>query len=142
MEHLVPVLPQSPNFQFVSAISEDLLRPLVQAERFLAEDPAVAIAKLRLFAERAAKAVAAYLGFYVVEREDFAETLRMLSYRRVIDQRVADLFHTLRKDGNSAVHAGQASASDALRDLRFAHRIAEWLYRVILDPAFRARQQW
>jgi hypothetical protein len=63
MEHLESALPQSPNFQFLEAIDADLLRPLVQAERFLAEDPAVSIGKLRLFAERSAKVAAAHLGF-------------------------------------------------------------------------------
>ncbi|MEI6876765.1 MAG: type I restriction-modification system endonuclease, partial [Spirochaetota bacterium] len=49
-----------------------------------------------------------------------------------------DLFHTIRKDGNQAVHNGFANAGDALRDLRFAHRIAEWVYRVVRDQMFRA----
>jgi type I restriction enzyme, R subunit len=128
----------SPNFQFLVDIDEGLLAPAIQAERFLCEDPSVAIAKLRLFAERAAKVVAAHLGIYVDEREEFVETLRTLSYHRVFDERLSDLFHTLRKDGNQAVHTGYGSVGDALRDLRFAQRIAEWVYRVIRDPAFRA----
>lgn len=128
----------SPNFQFLKDIDESLLMPAAQAERFIAEDPAVALAKLRLFAERAAKTAAAHLGIYVEEREEFVETLRNLSWRRAFDERLADLFHAIRKDGNQAVHAGYANASDALRDLRYAQRIAEWLYRVVRDPGFRA----
>lgn len=132
----------SPNFQFLEALGPalgpDLLEPVARAERYLPEDPSVAVAKLRLFAERAAKTAAAHLGLYVEEREDFSETLRNLAWRRAFDDRMADLFHALRKDGNRAIHTGRASEPEALRDLRFAHRIAEWLYRVVKDPAFRA----
>ncbi len=138
MDHPGAILPRSPNFQFLSEIDPNLLLPALQAERYISEDPAGAIAKLRLFAERAAKTAAAHLGIYVEEREEFLETLRSLSYRHAYDQRLADLFHTLRKDGNQAVHSGQGGPEDALRDLRFAHRIAEWLYRVVRDPAFTA----
>jgi hypothetical protein len=72
----------SPNFQFLESLDEQLLMPALQAERYLAEDPAVAIGKLRLFAERAAKIAAAHLGIYVEERGDFVETLRILSWHR------------------------------------------------------------
>ncbi len=131
-------MPHSANFGFLLDVDASLYAPAAQAERYLAEDPAVAIAKLRLFAERAAKAAAARLGFFVEEREEFVETLRTLAWRRSMDERMADMFHTLRKDGNKAVHSGEGGAADALRDLRFAHRIAEWVYRVALDPKFEA----
>lgn len=129
---------KSPNFQFLSDIGEDLLNPALQAERYLCEDPAVAISKLRLFAERAAKTAAAHLGIYVEEREEFAGTLSSLGWHRAYDERMADLFHTIRKDGNQAVHSGYGNAADALRDLRYAHRIAEWVYRVVKNRNFRA----
>lgn len=130
--------PSSPNFEFLAAIDERLLIPALQAERYAVEDPAVCVAKLRLFAERTAKIAAAHLGIYVQEREEFVETLKTLSWRRAYDDRMADCFHTIRKDGNRAVHDGQVNAADALRDLRLAHLLAEWVYRVVVDRNFKA----
>lgn len=138
MTHGTRNRPDSPNFEFLAEIDEQLLIPALQAEQFAAEDPAVCISKLRLFAERSAKIAAAHLGIYVPEHGEFIETLKTLSWRRAYDDRIADCFHTIRKDGNSAVHDGQANAPDALRDLRLAHRIAEWIYRVIVDQNFTA----
>ena len=129
---------RSPNFQFLADLDTDLFQPAVQAERYTAEDPSVALGKLRLFAERAAKTAAMTLGVYLGERDEFSETLKALSWRRAYDERMADMFHTIRKDGNRAVHAGTGTAAEALRDLRYAHRIAEWVYRVVKDASFRA----
>ncbi|MEI6875863.1 MAG: hypothetical protein WCL50_12130, partial [Spirochaetota bacterium] len=94
MERSEALIPTSPNFQFLADVDENLLMPALQAERWLAEDPAVAIGKLRLFAERAAKIAAANLGIFVEERAEFVETLRTLSWRRALDERMAHLFHT------------------------------------------------
>jgi type I restriction enzyme R subunit len=129
---------ESLNFRFLEAVDPALAAPVAQAERYLDDDPAVAIGKMRLFAERAAKRAAAELGVYVDERGDFVETLRTLSYRRAFDERVAGLFNAIRKDGNRAVHDGAGDRATAVRDLGFALKIAEWLYRVAVDASFRS----
>jgi type I restriction enzyme R subunit len=72
------------------------------SERYFREDPAISLFKLRQFAELLSKIIAARHALYRDERETFEETLRKLSYARVMPKETADVFHFLRKVGPSA----------------------------------------
>ena len=65
----------------------------------------------------------------VGERETFEETLRRLSYERIIPKEAADLFHALRKAGNKAAHETTGNHSDALSALKFARQLGIWFHR-------------
>ena len=48
------------------------------------------------------------------------------------------MFHSIRIAGNAAVHEGKGSVRDALQNLRFAHQLAVYFYRVFKDPKFKS----
>jgi type I restriction enzyme R subunit len=64
------------------------------AERYFRDDPATAIFKLRQFAELLSKVVAARHAMYLGDREAFEETLRRLSYERIIPKEAASALVT------------------------------------------------
>jgi type I restriction enzyme R subunit len=85
------------NFDFLEAHDTRLVRLGALAERNFRDDPSTAIIKLRQLAELLSKLVAAHHALYRDERESFEETLRCLSYERIIPKEAADIFHALRK---------------------------------------------
>src|SRR4029078_12040435 len=62
-------------------------------------------------------------------RESFEETLRRLSYERLLPREVADLFHHIRKLGNAAAHEVKGSHADAPTTIKVARQIGVWFHR-------------
>lgn len=125
------------NFLFLTAHDQRLATLGAFAERYFRDDPSTTIVKLRQFAELMAKLVAARHAAYRDERETFEETLRRLSYERIIPKEVADVFHALRKAGNTAVHEVEGNHTDALTSLKFARSLGIWFHRTYgKQPAF------
>ncbi|MDA9544274.1 restriction endonuclease subunit R [Bradyrhizobium sp. CCBAU 45321] len=118
------------NFDFLTVHDAKLVQLAARAEYYFQDDPVTAIIKLRQFAELMAKLVAARHGTYEGERETFEAILRRLSFERIIPKAIADVFHTLRKAGNSAVHDAAGNHSDALAALKFARQLGVWFHRV------------
>src|SRR5262249_9502694 len=123
------VMPSTSNFGFLGVHDAQLVRLGGQAERYFRDDPATAIFKLRQFAELLSKTVAACHAVYLGERETFEETLRRLSFERIISKEIADVFNNLRKVGNKAVQDGEGTHSDALSALKFARQLGIWFHR-------------
>ncbi|MCW1994386.1 UNVERIFIED_ORG: type I restriction enzyme R subunit [Bradyrhizobium japonicum] len=118
------------NFDFLTVHDAKLVQLAARAEYYFQDDPVTAIIKLRQFAELMAKLVAAQHGTYEGERETFEAILRRLSFERIIPKAIADVFHALRKAGNSAVHDAAGNHSDALAALKFARQLGVWFHRV------------
>jgi type I restriction enzyme, R subunit len=119
----------SVNFGFLGIHDSRLAALGAQAERYFRDDPSTAIIKLRQLAELLAKLVAAHHALYLGDRETFEETLRRLSYDRVIPKEAADVFHVLRKVGNAAVHDAKGGHADALTSLKLARHLGVWFHR-------------
>lgn len=117
------------NFSFLAVHDAKLAQLGGLAERYFREDPVTTVFRLRQFAELLSKMIAAHHAAYRDERESFEETLRRLSYERIIPKEAADIFHALRKAGNRAVHENQANHSDALSALKFARQLGIWFHR-------------
>ena len=117
------------NFGFLERHDVRLATLGALAERYFRDDPPTAIVKLRQFAEFLAKLIAAHHALYIGERETFEETLRRLSFERIVPKEAADLFHVLRKFGNAAVHDAKGSHADALASLKFARQLGIWFHR-------------
>ncbi|MDE1181512.1 type I restriction-modification system endonuclease [Paraburkholderia sp.] len=117
------------NFGFLGPHNKQLVTLGGLAESYFPSDPSTAIVKLRQFAELMAKLVAAHHAVYRDERETFEETLRRLSYDRLIPKEAADIFHALRKAGNSAVHEATGDHSTALTTLKLAWSLGIWFHR-------------
>jgi type I restriction enzyme, R subunit len=117
------------NFGFLGNHDPDLVKIGALAERYFRDDPPTALIKLRQFAELLSKLIAARNALYVGERETFEDTLRRLSYERILPREAADLFHALRKFGNAAVHETRGTHAEALSGLRFARQLGIWFHR-------------
>jgi type I restriction enzyme R subunit len=111
------VTPTSANFSFLSDQDPKLVQFGALAERYFSEDPSTSLFKVRQFAELLAKTVAAHHRAYQGERETFEETLRRLSFDRILPREVSEVFHRLRKLGNVAAHEGDGSYDVALSAL-------------------------
>jgi type I restriction enzyme R subunit len=82
------------NFGFLSQHDPQLVQLGAFAERYFRDDPGTAIFK---FAEILSKAIAAHHALYLGERETFEDTLRRLSYERIVPREAADVFHPCAK---------------------------------------------
>ncbi|NIE79654.1 type I restriction-modification system endonuclease [Asaia sp. As-1742] len=118
----------SSNFGFLASHDQQLTILGGLAERYFPSDPSTTIVKLRQFAELMAKLIAAHHATYRDARETFEETLRRLSYDRLIPREIADIFHALRKAGNSAVHEATGDHATALTTLKFARSLGIWFH--------------
>ena len=119
----------SENFGFLSAHDAELVKLGGLAERYFRDDPSTALVKLRQFAELLSKLIAARNALYIGERETFEDTLRRLSLERIVPREAADLFHSIRKFGNAAVHEARGSHAEALTALKFARQLGIWFHR-------------
>lgn len=109
------------------------------AERYFRDDPSTALLKLRQFAELMSKLIAAHHGLYAGERETFDETLRRLSYERILPRETTDVFHQLRRLGNAAAHEVSGNHGEALTGLKLARQLGLWFYRTYAkQPNFKA----
>jgi type I restriction enzyme R subunit len=99
------------NFGFLGGHDPQLVQLGVVAERYFRDDPGTAIFKLRQFAELLSKTIAARHALFLGERETFEDTLRRLSYERIVPKEAADVFHALRKAGNRAAHEAAQNRS-------------------------------
>lgn len=118
------------NFWFLSDHDAKLVTLAAQAERYFRDDPVITLVKLRQFAELMSKLIAARHALYMGERETFEETLRRLSFERIVPREAADVFHAIRKTGNVAVHESRGTHADALTALKFARQLGVWFHRV------------
>ena len=127
------------NFAFLSAHDAQLAQLGALAERYFRDDPGTGIFKLCQCAELLSKTVAAHHALYLGERETFEETLRRLSFERIVPREAANVFHALRKAGNRAAHETTGNHSDALSALKFARQLGIWFHRAYgKQPDFNA----
>ena len=129
---------RSPNFGHLADVEPLLTEHGARAERYVFDDPVMATVRLRQFCEVLAQQAAAYAGLYVSREEAQTDLLRRLRDERVIDYEVGDLFHTIRKAGNRAVHDGEGSQREALYLLRMAWRLGVWFQRAFKSPKFKS----
>ena len=129
---------KSPNFGHLYALEPALVDFGARAERYVFDDPNAALFKLRQFGEHLAQQAAAYAGLYASTREPQLDLLRRLRDEGVIDHDISDLFHTLRKAGNRAVHEDEGTAREALRQLQVATRLGVWFQRGFGNRAHKA----
>jgi hypothetical protein len=109
------------------------------AERYFRKDPATAIFKLRQFAELLCQRIAASHALYQGDRDTFEETLRRLSFERIIPREIADVFHAQRKGDNIAGHEGKGSHSEALSaPSSRASSVSGFIAPTAESPAFAA----
>lgn len=119
---------KSLNFNFLREHDPLYVQLAAQAEQAFAADPATTLVKLRQLGEALAKYAAAAV---VLEGEDASqvERLRALERAGILDRRLAELFHTLRRRGNEAAHENRGTHAQALGGLRIARQLSIWFHR-------------
>jgi len=128
----------TPNFGFLARQEPKLVQLGALAERYFRDDPSTCLFKVRQFAELLAKQIAARHRAYEGDKETFEETLRRLSFDRVLPREVADVFHQLRRLGNVAAHEAAGNHADALSALKLARQLGIWFHRTYAkQPAFK-----
>ena len=128
---------KSPNFDFLELLDPALMHQAALAERYCIDDPSASLTKLRLFGELLAKNIAARFGVYTDSQAQLIDTIKELKFRDILDNKLADMFHSIRLAGNAAVHEDKGTVRDALQNLRFAQQLAVYFYRVFKDPKFK-----
>lgn len=129
----------SPNFAFLTAYDEVLVRHAALAERYVFDDPNSALIKLRQFSELLAQHAAAYAGIAVEERQSQRDVIDKLWDHQVINSQVSQLFHGLRKSGNQAAHQHLGDRREALHQLQMARKLAVWFHKSFgADQHFKA----
>lgn len=121
------------NFAFLAPHAPVLVELASAAERYAASDPNAALFKLRLFAELLARRIAAHVGLLPSREETQRDLLIRLQDRGVLVGTARELFHGLRRRGNTAVHQAAGDRAEALHQLRMAHSLALWFHRTFGD---------
>ena len=127
----------SVNFGFLGVHDPLLVRLAAQAEGYVFSDPETAIFKLRTWVETLAKQIAVTARLPDVATLDLLGLLRLLTDKGYLPRDVAELVHSIRTSGNRAVHDASGSQGEALRCLRFAHKVAVWYHR-----AYGGKPDW
>ncbi len=119
----------SPNFAFLASHDPYWVVLGAQAERNFAEDPNTTLLKLRQLCEQMAQRAAANAGVFTGPQENQLDLLRRLEQRGVLGRPVAELFHSVRKAGNAAMHDLRGDRMEALHQLKLTRELAVWFHR-------------
>ncbi|WP_333697023.1 DUF4145 domain-containing protein, partial [Phaeobacter italicus] len=120
---------QSLNFEFLITHDPKLRQLGGSAEANFADDPNTTLIKVRQFGELLASHVAAKAKMVSAVRGTQVELLNALHRRGVLDKKVADAFHLIRKKGNAAPHEFMGSREAAVRTVPFAFALVVWFHR-------------
>ena len=121
--------PASVNFGFLGQHDLLLVSLGALAERYFADDPTTAVIKLRQFAEVLAQRTGANLGMPSMPQEQQNDLLQRLRNARALTPEVHELFGSIRRAGNAAVHDNQGTHRDALHCLKLARELGIWFHR-------------
>lgn len=120
---------ESANFGFLRPHGAQLFRLAALAEHYFRTDPNTCLFKLRQYTELMAKDVAARAGVLSNPDEPLTAILGAIGRGGFAPKLALDLFHTLRRVGNEAAHAGRDDFATALNALKIARQLGLWYAR-------------
>ena len=94
------------NFNFMEKYWPDITQLGQLAELYLYADTNACMIKIGIMAERIARKLCIYEKIQLPEHATQADRIRALKYAQALPQRIDDIFYTLRKAKNDAVHRG------------------------------------
>ncbi len=109
------------------------------AEEYLYDDPNTAFIKLRIFGEKVIEYIFAYDNLEVPGEDNQFNKLRILEREEIVNGELLDIFHSLRKNGNRAVHESYDSIDDAKILLSLAYKVGSWFIRVYGDDDYQGK---
>ena len=127
------------NFSFFQG-KWDVLATLGEtAEKNVYHDPHTTVMKLRLFAETITKFVLAAENIKEAYGTNQIDRINTLRKEGLLEPELIDIFETLRRKGNSAMHeAGYGKTEEAKALLQLAFRLSVWFMEVYGDWDFQA----
>ncbi|MGX6443572.1 type I restriction-modification system endonuclease [Neobacillus sp. K501] len=126
------------NFSFLIKKWEILANLGETAEKNVHIDPNITLIKLRMFAETIVKYVLAYEEIKETFDTNQVDRLNALKRDELISDDLHEMFDTIRKKGNKAVHeAGFGTEKEAKTLVHMAFRIAVWFMQVYGEWDFK-----
>jgi type I restriction enzyme R subunit len=117
------------NFSFLQEHDPVFLQLASTAEQIFASDPNTTLIKLRQLGEAMAQDLASRAGIEFDATTKQTDLLYKLSRDIQLDQKIRNLFHTLRTEGNKATHQFRTQHREALDGLRVARALAIWYHQ-------------
>ena len=124
------------NFEFLAKYWPDMAQIGKMAELYLYADANACIYKIGVLAERVAQEICAFEKIDLPEQTTHADRIRALKYADLLPKRIDDMFYTLRKARNDAVHMGLDSYERAGALLHLVFNLCCWLMEVYGDWDF------
>ena len=121
------------NFRFLTSEYPILANLGILAERYIHDDPNTSLFKMRLLGEKMVETI------FEIHQLDFPydntafRRLELLKDEGILEDNILGLFHTIRKSGNQAVHAGKQAEESAMGSLYSLFKIAKWFYETYSD---------
>lgn len=119
---------KSLNFEFIRSRWPELAGLGGFAETYAHTDPKGSLAKLRQFGEELTKWIYHEVPLPIPVRANQIELLEAQPFVDVTPRVILSKLHTLRIEGNRAVHGSSGDTTTALRILKEAYNIARWLF--------------
>ncbi len=126
------------NFEFLAKYWPDMAQIGKMAELYLYTDPNACVYKTGLLAERVAQEICGFENMELPAEISHADRIRRLKYADLLPKRIDDMFYTLRKARNDAVHSGLNSRERADLLLHMAFNLCCWFMEVYGDWNFAA----
>jgi len=117
------------NFTFLKQHDPIFFQLASAAEQFFRADPNTTLIKIRQLSEAFSKEIASQLSIAPFTYKNQNELLYAIDRQLSLDPVVRDLFHTVRKAGNKAVHEYHTDHKQAMDALRLGHKLAVWYHR-------------
>lgn len=117
------------NFSFLQEHNPIFFQLAHGAELAFTSDPNTTLVKLRQLGEAIAQEVAINCGIMFDSLTSQVDLIYKISHELSVDKEIITLFHTLRKEGNKAVHQFKTLHRDAIDGLRLAHSLSIWFHQ-------------
>ena len=125
------------NFAFLSTYWPDIAEIGRTAEDYVFSDPNACMYKLGLLGERIVAEIMTFEGITAEEESTQADRLKLLRQKGILPPTIDDLFYSIRKARNDAVHAQLNDADQAMTLLRMAYSLSLWFMEVYGDGLHR-----
>lgn len=127
------------NFKFLQDKWPQLATYGELAEKYLYTDSNATLIKLRLFCEKIVQYIfqCERLEEYISENQ--SEKIKILRANDLIDDKVSNILHNIRKIGNKASHDGYSSEENAKELLEEAYQVSAWLMETYGQWDFKAK---
>lgn len=123
------------NFRFLNSEYPILFNLGILAERYVHDDPNTSLFKMRLFGEKMVETIFEIHQLVFPYENTAFRRLELLKDEAILEDNILSLFHTIRKSGNQAVHAGKQAEESAMGLLFSSFKIAKWFYETYSDEA-------